>query len=123
MPTRRTTSPSSARTIHASEYRNGITCDVINKKFRKWGKYQRCLRKRYFVEAQRCASDNIPCLRRTYHSIRRIQPKLSHGHDEFGVLIAKCDECAPIKERFRKWLLRQRLRRHRAHLRACACAT
>jgi hypothetical protein len=108
--------------IHASAYRHAITCDRINFKFRKWVKYQKCLRQRYFLEAMRCASDNIPCLRRTYHSIRRIQHRLSHGHDEFGVLISKCDECAPIKLRFRKWLLRERRRRHRAHLRACACA-
>jgi len=109
--------------VHASAYRHAITCDMINKNFRKWVKYQRCLRQRYFMESQRCASDNIPCLRRTYHSIRRIQHRLSHGHDEFGLLISKCDECAPIKLRFRKWLLRERARRHRAHLRACACAT
>jgi hypothetical protein len=107
--------------VHSSSFRKAVTCERINYHFKKWVAFQRCKRKRYFVEATKCASDNIPCLRRTYHSIRRIQHKLSKAHDEFGELISSCDECAPIKIRFRKWLLRQRKRRHRAHLRACAC--
>lgn len=35
--------------------------------------------------------------------------------------VERCDRCAPIKLRFRKWLLAERAKRHRAHERACLC--
>ena len=107
--------------VHQAEYRRAVTCDRLNVKFRAWLRFTRCRRQRAFEQSHRCASSNTACLRHAYRQILRIHQKLSAAHQEFVGLVDRCDECAPLKLRFYQWLLKQRRRRHRAHLRACAC--
>ncbi len=107
--------------VHASEYRRAVTCDRLNIKFKAWLSFTKCRRLRAFQQSHRCPSSNTACLRHAYRQILRIQNKLTAASDEFVRLVSRCDECAPLKMRFYKWLQKQRRRRHRAHLRACAC--
>jgi len=107
--------------VHQAEYRRAVTCDRLNIKFRAWLRFTRCRRQRAFEQSHRCASSNTACLRHSYRVILRLHQRLSAAHSEFVHLVDRCDQCAPIKLRFYHWLLKQRRRRHRAHLRACAC--
>ncbi len=102
-------------------YRNAVTCDALNKKFMAWLAFARCRRQRNFELSHRCRSSDTGCLRRSFRMIRKIQRQIDDAHAEFGTLIERCDRCAGIKIDFRKWLLRERAKRHRAHVRACLC--
>ena len=87
----------------------------------KWVQLQNCKRKQIFAESTRCNPMDVSCLRTSFSSIRIIQARVDNARAEFVHAIRNCDECAPLRMNFMKWLRRMRLRRDRIHRSILRC--
>jgi len=107
--------------VHRRIWTHEFTCDRLRSGFSQWLNFQKSRRKQVHDESCKCAANDLPCLRMNYQVIIRIQRTIRRNRNLFADRMSTCDECAPIKLKWYRWLVRQRARRHRLQLEACRC--
>lgn len=107
--------------VYASKWKNALLCPSKMAQFKRWVKYQNCRRREVFAESCACNPVDTSCLHEKWAQIRNIQSAVAKGRTEFTEDIKTCDECAPLKLHFMRWVHRQRVRRNRIHDSICRC--
>ena len=102
-------------------WHNALLCPSKMVHFRRWVKFWNCKRKQVFAESCQCNPLDTSCLRSHFTQIRDIQTRISVGRTLFTEDIRTCDECAPLKLHFMRWVHRQQVRRNRIHDSICRC--
>lgn len=107
--------------VHSALWRHAVTCDGMRRKFKRWIHYMNLRRNAVHVEACQCNPLDTSCIRFAFVQMRNIQGHISAARTEFANELKACDECAPLKLKYRRWLRRQRRRRVHLHNAMCRC--
>ncbi len=107
--------------VYSSSWRHAITCDGMRAKFKKWIRYQNARRVALHTESTECSPLDTSCLRFSFAQILHIQRRIANARTRMAEKLRVCDECAPLKLAFRRWLRRQRARRARIHRSIAKC--
>jgi hypothetical protein len=107
--------------VYSATWRNAFLCDDMRLKFKRWIQYQNLRRNALHAEACQCHPLDTSCLRFTFTQIVHVQQKIARARTQFAEQLRACDECAPIKLQFTRWMRRARHRRLRAHNSLCRC--
>jgi len=120
-PLERNTEDAASIWAQQRSWTHEFLCSRIRRGFRRWLHFQIQRRASFHRESSLCNPSDLPCLHMNYQAIIRIQRTIRHARTLYAKRISRCDECAPIKMRWHRWLRRQRTRRHRLQLQACRC--
>lgn len=107
--------------VYAAGWRHAITCNSIRKHLKSWTRFWTCKRKVLFAQHKRCDPLDTSCMHFAFSQLIHIAHHVRRGRTEATERLRLCDECAPIKLQFRRWLRRQRARRLRLHHQILRC--
>jgi len=107
--------------VYSNVWRHAITCDGLRIKFKRWIRYQNARRIALHVESTECSPLDVSCLRFSFAQILHIHRRIRNARTRMAEKLRVCDECAPLKLAFRRWLRRQRARRARIHRSIARC--
>lgn len=100
-----------------------VTCQGLKSKFEAWLNRERKIRQFFHDESCKCSQEDSDCMSILYKKIVNASRKIFDERTKFNKVFASCDECAPVKLRFTRWLVSQRARRHQLHMEACKCGS
>lgn len=101
--------------VSSAGWKQAITCDEMNHEFKKWIQYQSFRRTELHNEACHCHPLDTSCQHFTFSLILQTQRKISEGRTAFAAQVSACDECAPLKLKYRRWLRRMKRKQIRLH--------
>lgn len=111
------------RRVSSNGWRHALTCDGIRMRFKRWIHYQNLRRIALHLESSQCSPLDVSCLKFAFTQIVHIQRRIAQARNRMSERLRVCDDCAPLKLRFRRWLRRQRARRARIHRSILRCGS
>jgi hypothetical protein len=93
----------------------------VRSHLKSWQRFWNCKRRVLFNQHKRCNPHDTSCMRFAFTQLIHIAQRLENGRRDAAERLRVCDECAPIKHQYRRWLARQRVRRLRLHNQIMQC--